>query len=129
MTIDWTKPLQTRDGRKARVVATDIATKDEYTHAALVMDEDGDESLETYTKEGLWWVSGGLQDKDLVNAPEKRSVWINAYDNGKLGYEFSSREEADATNKDIGRRTGILQVVFVDKKLVRAIVHDPHEDC
>lgn len=80
--IDLGKPVQTRGGDSARIICTDAA-KDHYPVLALVK-SGGIESVFSYTPEGRFYVSGGLDPGDLVNIPEKhqRTGWFNFYKDG-----------------------------------------------
>lgn len=124
MTIDWTKPLQTRDGRKARVVATDIATKHEYTHAALIMDKNGEEILETYTKDGFCWVDRKTRDKDLVNIFEEQSRWMNVYSNSTMAWSYDTRDDANSAANSQKNRIAILQVKIQGERVTDVVIHE-----
>lgn len=65
--IDFTKPVQTRDGRKVRILATDART--DYPVVGLVEQPVGIESTESWTLEGSWYSNGRLSSYDLVNVP------------------------------------------------------------
>ena len=64
-TFDPTKPVQTRDGRKARIICTDI--KDD-TPILAAVDCGTFESVEHYYRSGLVNGAVGSQD-DLINTP------------------------------------------------------------
>jgi hypothetical protein len=94
MAIDWTKPLQTKDGMPVRylgtikgehriVVAVDVGEKELVWHVP----EDGRNALNP--------------NNSIVNAPlPPRDLWVNVYRNvhGQLVYGIprESREEADS---------------------------------
>lgn len=84
MTFDPTKPVQTRDGREARIICTDA--KGDYPIIALV---GPDEILRFYDSGGKSYY---YSENDLINIPEKRVVWFNVY-NDKFGHE--TKEDAD----------------------------------
>ncbi len=73
MSLDLSKPVQTRDGRKVRILCTDA--KSAYPVIGLIEDC-GHEVQGT-------WTAGGRNhrafetDYDLINAPTKRTVWID----------------------------------------------------
>ena len=71
--LDINKPIQTRDGRKARIICTDRAGEDEDTIVALI---GKDEDPYTYRSDGSY--SENCQPADLINVPEKhvRYVWM-----------------------------------------------------
>lgn len=74
MTFDPMKPVQTRDGRKARILATDI--KGPFPIAAVIDRIGGiGERVETYSSEGCLGTFSDNCPGDLVNIPERRSVF------------------------------------------------------
>ena len=103
MTFDPEKPVQTRNGRKARIICTDLK---EYAHGdtvmALIEQDDGSEDWTTYRSSGRY-VDGMEDSQDLINIPEKRWVNVNKYRsnlnpraNGlAAGGVYSSRASAD----------------------------------
>lgn len=68
--FDPTKPVQTRDGRKARIICTDA--KGEYPIVALITYEDGEEEPGMFYSNGAF-ISGQhtLPSRDLVNIPQE----------------------------------------------------------
>lgn len=62
--FDPTKPVQTRDGRKARIICTDL--KDTKPLVVLVARENGIEDIQTYTMEGKFFCIGD-DPRDLIN--------------------------------------------------------------
>lgn len=84
MPLDLSKPVQTRDGRKVRILCTDrkAATHERrYPVVALVSDRDGaDECVYYFTLDGEFNCFGRDQSSDLVNVPEpERAVWVNVF--------------------------------------------------
>lgn len=74
MAFDPSKPVQTRDGRKARIICLD--KKGDFPIVALVstvFDED-DENPLSYTAEGRYYKHKDEEDSvlDLVNIPQRR---------------------------------------------------------
>jgi len=67
MTFDPTKPVQTRDGRKARIICTD--KKSISTIVALVEDENGEEGIISYLGSGTVFINGE-SPVDLINIEE-----------------------------------------------------------
>lgn len=71
-------PVQTRDGRKARIICWDrIDVKDTYPIIALVTDMEKEE-IHSYTLKGRFRDSGE-EELDLVMVPEKLEGWVNVY--------------------------------------------------
>lgn len=69
MSLDLTKPVQTRDGRKAKVICSYLKNPD-YPLAAIVVNEYGNEVVETYTKTGSQIVDRKT-GWDLINVDEQ----------------------------------------------------------
>jgi hypothetical protein len=79
--FDPTKPVQTRDGRPARILCTDKRGNG-YPILALITEDSGEEFACSFTVNGHNCSDGldGLElPCDLVNVPEKREGWINVY--------------------------------------------------
>ncbi len=95
MTFDPTKPVQTRDGRKARILCTDLKTPDGYPLVVAVEYSDGEaESLRRYASDGSFSNRETMyRPEDLINTPQrhKHADVIIAWANGAK-VEF--REEA-----------------------------------
>jgi hypothetical protein len=84
MTFDPSKPVQTRDGRPARILATDMKSDRGYCIAAAI--GGSNEFVETFTSDGRVIASPPFRDRgvDLVNIPERLTVrrWakVSSYD-------------------------------------------------
>lgn len=96
------KPVCTRDGRKVRIILFDLKDKN-YPIAAVIQDKDGDESIRTYTVEGIY-DKGEISGIDLMMLPEKHEGWINIIKNKDGDYftkgvflseEFARNNEAN----------------------------------
>lgn len=80
MTIDLTKPVQTRDGRKARILCTDMVNP-HYPVAAVVTFADGIEVARMYTRDGYFGrFVDSLSANDLVNVPPEPQVEWRKHD-------------------------------------------------
>lgn len=79
MATDLTKPVQTRNGRPARIVSTSL--RGPYPIAAIVSLEGGHEAVISLTPEGRFTVGDGECAFDLVNVPETHTFWLNIYEN------------------------------------------------
>ncbi len=91
MTFDPAKPVQTRDGRPARIVCTD--TKSGNPILALVTLKDGQEVPMQFSTNGQTYKreEGAF---DLINIPETRTLYVHAYHDNAVGV-FQTREHAD----------------------------------
>lgn len=82
-TLDLTRPVQTRDGRKARVFCTDFRAK-KFPLCGAIDTPMGEEPA-------IWTAQGGFVGdnnpdcRDLINVPEER--FVNVYSN-VAGREF-----------------------------------------
>lgn len=77
--IDFSKPVQTRDGRKVRIYVTD-GPYAEYPVVGETIDHDGMRWSCTWTLAGTF--DEESPDKnclDLVNVPEEQFVYVNVY--------------------------------------------------
>jgi hypothetical protein len=68
--LDLTKPVQTRDGRKVRILSTDRISE-KYPILALIGEEE--EKLYSYTAEGRFYENRDARH-DLVNVPDDAEV-------------------------------------------------------
>ena len=98
------RKVVTRDGRKARIICTDMRCAD-YPIVALVQisDKYSTEEINTYTENGELDIEHPYRD-DLFFAPEKHEGWVNIYKSNYGGYELSQvyqRKEDAETEKYI----------------------------
>lgn len=100
MKIDFSKPVQTRDGRPARILATDLRHPD-YSVVAAVSDGNNLEEIIRFTPEGSFWKARGGRPEpdraDLVNVPRKigREIWVNVYPTDDSYGAMKSKAVAD----------------------------------
>ena len=93
------RKVVTRDGRKARIVSTNMRCAN-YPIVALVERCDNTEEINTYTENGEFEVSN-LSKYDLFFAPEKHEGWVNIYKSKYDGYDLSQvyQRKEDAENE------------------------------
>ena len=88
--------VTTRDGRKARIVCTDMKNKQP---VLALITEGNREDIHFYYQNGVWSNDFPNHKLDLVFAPIKREGWINIYrcknDTRTIGCLFKSEEEAN----------------------------------
>ena len=92
------RKVVTRDGRKARIICTDMKSTT-YPVVALIEDGSGYEHLFTFSKNGEYAVNESSRS-DLFFAPEKGEGWINIYRNSDSGHTYAgavydSKEDAE----------------------------------
>lgn len=91
-------PFCTRDGAPARILCADM--KNEYSIVAVVLGDNGKETVSAFLKDGKFSRSGICLGADLMNArevPVAREFWINQYAGGGLSV-YLSNEEAQNCN-------------------------------
>lgn len=120
--FDPTKPVKTRDGRPARIVATDA--RSDYPVVALVEDNHGHEVIRSFTARGQV-VDYGTASHDLVNIPELTRRFINVCGGSNptdvlTVAAYRTRELAD---RYAGGRQGVLEVVFDETGVVETSYH------
>lgn len=93
MKLDPTRPVQTRDGRKARIVSDKIGIHP-LKYIAVVTNEDGKEYAMPFSYEGRVY-NDAKSIGDLVNVPEKREMWVNVYEGEPCVFSYASRNYAD----------------------------------
>lgn len=111
--IDWNKPVQTRDGRKVRVLCTD-RVGGLYPVIALVPDEiTGEERVRSYTIHGTYSRQhSDSSNMDLVNVPIKGvfTGWVNVY------IDTCSKPHRSKMDADFYRTIGCIACVPVTIK-------------
>jgi hypothetical protein len=120
--FDPMKPVQTRDGRPARILATDLRNTD-YPIAAVIASGEGSElttGLNTFTADGFHDLGSrpGLNGSDLVNVPQKVCFWTNLYRNAEgthswVGGGFATQEDARSCAQHV-----VTQAVYVGPILI-----------
>ncbi len=137
--FDPTKPVQTRDGRPARILCTDRKARalSDHTIVALIDYTDGEQVM-FFRPDGC--NSSVLeQGIDLVNVPERKSRFVALYRStrsvGIGGYHsyggkrnrFDTLEESVRNNRHFGggeeNVCNILEYVFEEGKLVDVKFH------
>ena len=107
--------VMTRDGRKARIVCTDM--KNEQPLLALIT-EGNREDIRFYSQNGVWCNDYPNHKLDLVFAPIKREGWINIYrfkdDTRTIGCLFKSEEEAKLHKYD--RASEYIKTIKIEWK-------------
>ena len=91
--------VMTRDGRKARIVCTDM--KNEQPILALIT-EGNREDIRFYSQNGVWCNDFPNHKLDLVFAPIKKKGWINIFRYKTelyIGDVFETKEEAEKMGK------------------------------
>jgi hypothetical protein len=91
--VDWTKPIQTKDGRKARVICTDVNNVD-YPIVCIIK-VDGIEYPFPFTNNGNFHIGINGLNNDIINVPEKRTVegWLVIKDDSLHDWTFYMKKE------------------------------------
>lgn len=94
MTFDPTKPVQTRNGRKARIICTDLQYDVSSTRIlALITDSEGSEIVKLFKMQGQNNY-GAANENDLINVPEKLVRYIGIWNQGYTGFSYITPHEA-----------------------------------
>jgi len=93
MKLDTTKPVETREGRPARIVCKDDGTA--WPIIAMIMNAGGTEWPHKHSADGA--CASRCTEQDLVNVPEKRTldVWLNRYPQYICPFAYPSEADAD----------------------------------
>ena len=94
MKLDLTKPVQTRDGRKARILCTDAHIG--MPVIALVAEPSASERVVLYGADGNFFADKTEESRnDLVNVPETRKLAgrVNVYEWGITSVRESKYDE------------------------------------
>ena len=91
--------VMTRDGRKARIVCTDMKNKQP---VLALITEGNREDIHFYSQNGVWCNDFPNHKLDLVFAPIKKEGWINIFrckTDLYIGDVFETKEEAEKMGK------------------------------
>jgi hypothetical protein len=111
MSFDPTKPVQTRDGRPARILATDIDDKFGKIAAAFRSKDGSKEFVDVFDKDGRAMPGGTETAHDLVNVPKRTEWFVN------LGDSYANLDGARSRWPD---DFVVLRVTLEDDKFVSA---------
>jgi hypothetical protein len=107
--FDPTKPVQTRDGRKARIICTNRTERLGYPIVALIFEQNDIERIETFSVKGET-LQGCPHSNDLVNVPIKKSGWINVYADGTSYGVHATQNVADILVADGTKRVACIPI-------------------
>lgn len=96
--LDFTRPVQTRDGRAVRILCTDASTSltGSGTPQPVVGIIDGYSSPQMWCLDGRYWPHVRMHDSDLIQASEIRTRWVNVYPAGtNEDYLHTNEEKAN----------------------------------
>lgn len=115
MTFDSSKPVQTRDGRPARIICTDAKYGDTARIVGLITQPNGDEFVAHYQSDGVWRNSGVTSHDDLINTPVTHEVVVTLHKNplGDL-YATMTKEIAGNYNPIASKRIVFTENEFED---------------
>lgn len=120
--LDTTKPVQTRDGRKARILSTEGPAPRSLVVAILW--SSGREAIFARYPDGRCSGSGTPSRSDLINVPSEVVRFLNVYDDGTSGStEHATYENAVDRSKNFKTRIGIMERVTEDGAIKRAKIH------
>jgi len=110
------KPVCTRDGRKARIIAFDrrlFYKNVSYPILALVERSDGEDDVCGYNEKGKVLIEDGAEYKDdLMMLPEKKEGWVNVY---KIGARLETGGDVHST------KDAAIKCIDSDKKHIATV--------
>ena len=109
--FDPTKPVQTRDGRKARIVCTDNIHH-KFPIVGLITERCGEEVPNLFMSSGRYHNEDEESRNDLINIPEKHVRYLNIYEDGLYSTPFEFKEDADRCSGS--NRTGRIRIEYED---------------
>lgn len=83
MTIDWNKPVQTRDGRRVKIFTTEARDTEYPVQGEILEPHKWEQHI--WTEDGYFLNTRKVTDDDLVNVPEERwevyacGEWISSH--------------------------------------------------
>jgi hypothetical protein len=77
--IDWTKPIQTKNGKAARYLGR-LNTKSAYCHVVAVRDSENEDEKQLYNVSDSGKFCGDEKWAwNIINVPQKHVYWLNVY--------------------------------------------------
>lgn len=130
MAIDFNKPVQTRDGRKVRILCRDRNSSQPIV-GLITSPLDGKEELHSWHEDGRRLHGPGFygyNDADLINIPERIDRWVPMFceeGHGALASIKASRELAAAVEKRSEYPLlKLLRITYEDGKPVSVALED-----
>ena len=113
--IDVNKPIRTKTGREARILATDLKGK----YPIAVVHRSFCETTDVVTINNM-----EMLQELFENIPERKSRWLNIYDFNKFLVQtiYTTKDAAKSGTVDRSRQ-GVLEFVYEGDKFIEAIFH------
>jgi hypothetical protein len=103
--IDFTKPIQTRDGHPVEIISTNLRGP----HPVIGY-VGNSKTFDQWTAEGKYALGAGCFD--LVNVPEKRVIWLNVYERGMITRHDSRHLADEWVTRTASKRTECIRVEY-----------------
>lgn len=115
--FDPTKPVQTRDGKKARIICSDLKGRD-CSIVGLYTIKSGKEQVRYYQEDGT--APGDIfPNLDLVNVPERKIRYVNLETQQTMNNNSVKSIDAVSRSKDYKCASySTVKLTFEDGKLV-----------
>lgn len=120
MTLTHEGPHQLSDGRPARVLCWDLKCNDGLPIVVVFTLDDGSEGILRFREDG----TQPHISARLIDAPKRRSVWANVYEDCLGDGRYSSRQDADRACNSFRTRRALLELIYEGDKPVQAVLHD-----
>jgi len=109
--LDPTKPVQTRDGRKARIVCTDFRNNN-YPMIVLI-DAGANEKIEFRPVDGQVH-SSRVSDMDIINIPVETILYYQVDTDGQIKSMGKTEPYDAAIENDFWCSPKLLKITFID---------------
>jgi hypothetical protein len=114
--IDFTKPVQTRDGRPVEIITT--KGRGHWPVLGYIGD---DADVRTWTMDGIFAVTGA-HPNNLINVPEAVVGWVNVYERLQtMGDGWITKEAADSCAIN---RTALLKLTYIKGNATVEIIEE-----
>ena len=107
--VDFSKPIQTRDGRSVEIIT--MKGRNSFPVVGYVS-----ESLDSWTAEGYYRLDKEFDRLDIINIPEPTIVYLRVLDNGVA---FTEASNASHNYRNRGIRFKITLVAGQPDKIER----------
>lgn len=108
MTLDFNKPIQTRDGRQAKFLHTVNNPDHDYPVFVVVTNSDGTDRVDCYTTRGEFY-KGSPDVLDIVNVPEYEYKIVFKDGDVWPSFKWLSTKDEDGTDYQKTERLGHLK--------------------
>lgn len=124
--LDWTKPIQARDGREARFLC-ELGGEPNYPMVVVITRQDGTQYINHYKRDGRVFLSQYASriwdtNSEIINVPERTSTFRLKLRSGII-QQLQWSEKKDAVRYATESVDCILELISENGRTVAAKVH------